>query len=583
MLGRFEVVSAVQDHAKFRSKSVGSLLAYLSLHPGQEVSRFILEGSLWPESEGDKQAQNLRKAVADLRDVLEEGHARGSIVQTARDLVSIDADKVTSDAHRFWTLAETALKSGEEELLEEAASLYSGPLLNTLSDDWAYAFRLDFEEKFAQVIDMLCGRMASSGRVKDALRIGRTSVLAAPLREDVHITLIRTYRQAGMEAEAIRQFEELERVLDEQWGEPPSPAAREALEGKQESAMQAPQAPSADFDSEPAGGAVPVGSRFYVRRETDELAESSMKHEESVLLLHGPRQVGKSSLLARLLDSARTGGWSVALTDFQALGESQLEEIDKFYKTLAYGIATQVGATFDLQASWNDWLGPNLNLDAVVGKVLSECPHRVCWAIDEADRLFGKSYANDFFGLLRSWHNRKALDPGSPWSKLTLILSYATEAHLFITDLNQSPFNVGVRVPLRDFRQEEVKKLQECYGGVEEGAWKGVSEITNGHPFLTRRAFAFLARGGSVEKLAASAALEDGPFGDHLHRILITVSYDPTMLQEVKRLLVGKPFENPTSLYRLWASGLLKDSTSGQGEFRVKAYQAYLETHLADL
>ncbi len=47
------------------------------------------------------------------------------------------------------------------------------------------------------------------------------------------------------------------------------------------------------------------------------------------------------------------------------------------------------------------------------------------------------------FGLFRSWHNSRALDPTSPLNRLTLAIAYATEAHLFITDLNQSPFNLS--------------------------------------------------------------------------------------------------------------------------------------------
>ena len=45
---------------------------------------------------------------------------------------------------------------------------------------------------------------------------------------------------------------------------------------------------------------------------------------------------------------------------------------------------------------------------------------------------------SEVFGLFRSWHNRRSLEPASPLSRLTLAIAYATEAHLFITDVNQS-------------------------------------------------------------------------------------------------------------------------------------------------
>jgi hypothetical protein len=64
--------------------------------------------------------------------------------------------------------------------------------------------------------------------------------------------------------------------------------------------------------------------------------------------------------------------------------------------------------------------------------------------------LFSHKYASDIFSLFRSWHNLRALDPYGPWCRLTIAIAYATEAHLFISDLNQSPFNVGTRLTLED-------------------------------------------------------------------------------------------------------------------------------------
>ena len=86
------------------------------------------------------------------------------------------------------------------------------------------------------------------------------------------------------------------------------------------------------------------------------------------------------------------------------------------------------------------------------------------WALDEVDRLFSKPYASEVFGLFRSWHNRRQLEPDGPWSMLTMAIAYATEAHLFITDLHQSPFNVGTRLELSDFNLEQVSDLNNRYG-----------------------------------------------------------------------------------------------------------------------
>jgi hypothetical protein len=84
--------------------------------------------------------------------------------------------------------------------------------------------------------------------------------------------------------------------------------------------------------------------------------------------------------------------------------------------------------------------------------VLGAVTGPVVWGLDEVDRLFSVPFGSEVFGLFRSWHNKRALDPSGPWARLTLAIAYATEAHLFITDLNQSPFNVGTRLALGRLR-----------------------------------------------------------------------------------------------------------------------------------
>jgi DNA-binding SARP family transcriptional activator len=545
------------------------LLAYLSLQKGRECSTEQLQELFWPESDADRQAQNLRRAVSDLRNVLEEGMALGSVVVTRRNYVSLNTSLIQSDVERFLELTRLSQEL-DSDAMAEAVGLYGGPLLAPLDESWLLLERMELEERFAQVVVAFCGRRIEVGAVNEAIRVGRAAVSAAPLREDIHVALITAYRRADMEAEAIRQYEELERLLHEAWGETPSERARLSL-------MDDLATPTQSTAWDPSGGAMAPDSKFYMRRGADEQIQGLLRAGEGVVLVQGPRQVGKSSLVARALAYARSQKVSVAFTDAQALGNAQLADTEILYKTLAHGIAKQLGVEIDVAENWSDWLGANVSLDTIVGKILDQCDGKVCWAIDEADLFFDKPYTNDFFGLLRSWHNRRALDPDGPWRRLTLVLAYATEAHLFITDLNQSPFNVGVRMSLRDFSVEEVKSLQFRHGEIREAeSWKTVFEITHGHPYLSQCAFAFLAQGGSSERLKDAAARQDGPFGAHLNRLLVAISQSPELLSEVKRQLQGEPFEIPTTRYRLQSAGIVSITAAGVPEFRVPIYEAYL-------
>ena len=68
---------------------------------------------------------------------------------------------------------------------------------------------------------------------------------------------------------------------------------------------------------ETVGGAVPLDSKFYILRPTDEDFYEAIGRRDSIILIKGARQMGKTSLMARGLQEARKAGAKVILTDFQ--------------------------------------------------------------------------------------------------------------------------------------------------------------------------------------------------------------------------------------------------------------------------
>ena len=50
---------------------------------------------------------------------------------------------------------------------------------------------------------------------------------------------------------------------------------------------------------EPVGGAVPLDSEFYIERGADAEFHEAIARGDSIVLVKGARQVGKTSLLAR--------------------------------------------------------------------------------------------------------------------------------------------------------------------------------------------------------------------------------------------------------------------------------------------
>jgi len=66
--------------------------------------------------------------------------------------------------------------------------------------------------------------------------------------------------------------------------------------------------PSTGAILQPPGGALPLGSPVYIKRPADDEFNAAIERLDSIVLVKGARQVGKTSLLARGLESARRSG-----------------------------------------------------------------------------------------------------------------------------------------------------------------------------------------------------------------------------------------------------------------------------------
>jgi hypothetical protein len=295
--------------------------------------------------------------------------------------------------------------------------------------------------------------------------------------------------------------------------------------------------------------------------------------------------MGKTSLLARGLHEARTSGCKVVLTDFQQLNTAHLESVEKFLLALAEAIADELCLNVNFDEFWNVRRGgPSMNFARFLRReVLDKLPCRLVWGMDEVDRLFTCSFGSEVFGLFRSWHNARSLDPAAPWHKLTLALAYATEAHMFITDMNQSPFNVGTRLVLADFTLEQVSELNRRYGSPLPNVTtlKQFYDLLGGQPYLTRRGLHELAsRKLGFAEFTSQAARDEGPFGDHLRRILVSLAQDQTLCDVVRKLLSGRSSSTLDAFYRLRSAGVVSGESAREMRPRCHLYQIYLAQHL---
>jgi hypothetical protein len=322
-----------------------------------------------------------------------------------------------------------------------------------------------------------------------------------------------------------------------------------------------------------------------VVRPTDEQFANSVKRHDSIVLIKGARQMGKTSLLARGLRQARSLGFRVVLTDFQKLNHSDFQNIEALYKALGGMIAEQLSLDITPNETWNSRRGASINFERFIRlEILRQVSGRVVWGLDEVDRLFTCPFGSEVFGLFRSWHNERSLDPDSPWDRLSLAIVYATEAHLFITDPNQSPFNVGTRLELKDFSITEVAELNGRYSQAapltNKDEMDAFYDLVGGQPYLVRKGLEVMSDSGlSFEALDKLADTEEGPFGDHLRRLLFVLARDTQLVETVREVIQQGRCSSLDMFYRLRSAGVLAGDSSQRVNLRCRLYTRFLRRH----
>jgi hypothetical protein len=334
---------------------------------------------------------------------------------------------------------------------------------------------------------------------------------------------------------------------------------------------------------ESLSGAVALDSELYVERDVDvELRDAIERHDPTVLV-KGPRQVGKTSLVARGIRQAREAGCRVVFCDYQKLDAAQMESPTELFVALGEFLADQLDLEKSPRDVWNDRRSANANFERYVSReVLRKIDAPLVWAMDETDRLFTCPFSGEVFALFRTWHNARAVDFEGIWAKLTLVIAYATEARLFITDMNQSPFNVGTPILLEPFTPAQVADLNERYGRPLDGAaLERFYELIGGQPFLAQRGLVEIVKKGlSIDDFSEIAEKEYGPYGDHLRRILVLLAGDEEAHRATSALLREGAKPSADTFYRMRSAGLLAGDSFDEARFRCRIYERFLEAHL---
>ena len=344
-----------------------------------------------------------------------------------------------------------------------------------------------------------------------------------------------------------------------------------------------PRAVAIQATLEPPWGVVPLNSKFYLARPTDRLFSTSIAQNHGIVRVKGARQMGKTSLLARGLQEVRSSGANVVVTDFQSINSNHLASMDLLFQVLGRMIADQLHLETVPKHVWDPDDGPNGNFRRYMEReVLNKISGPLIWGLDEVDILFTYDYGKEIFAFFRSLFNARELEPDGPWKRLTLAIVYATEAHLFINDPHMSPFNVGTPLELQDFDLAQVKELNDRYEQPLKAEELAIYfSMLGGHPYLVRRGFYEMkVQNMSFADFQTQANRDEGPFGDHLRRMLVLLTRDSILYDEMRKVLNGEHCSTKEKFYRLRSAGVLSGDTEHNAIPRCQLYQTYLSQYL---
>ena len=328
-------------------------------------------------------------------------------------------------------------------------------------------------------------------------------------------------------------------------------------------------------------GTMDPDSKFYIERASDKIALNAIKHGGTTITIKGPRQMGKSSLLNKIIKRTSKLNRKVIYLDFQLVEESTLSNENAFYKQFCRLLTRELGISDNVDKYWSESFGnPQLCTHYVKENILQPLGQPLVIAIDEVEKVFETKFRSDFFSMLRSWHNNRAIYSDSIWKNLSLVLVTSTEPYEFIDKLNQSPFNVGEVLELEDFTFLQVKELNRRHGVPFSPPQEShLFELLGGHPYLTRKAlFLVASKRLSVKTMFESATAERGPFGDHLRYHWYRLNESKDLLSGLGQIVNNQKCDEKI-FFRLRGAGLIRRENNII-TLRNKLYDDYFSMHL---
>jgi predicted ATPase/DNA-binding SARP family transcriptional activator len=301
---------------EFDTRKNLALVVYLAMTRTSH-SRESLITLLWPELEPSRGRAGLRRNLSTLRKAL-----YGEWLVVDRETVGLDpAGEFWLDVDQFRSFASTGKGHDHPQdtlcpeclsALVQAAELYRGDFLTGFSlrdsaafDEWQFFETESLRRELASVLERLVRGLQKQKEFETAIYYARRWLALDPLHELAHRRLMELYAQSGQQSAALRQYQECERLLQEELGLTPSEETSALYHRIQTGGLEKKPAPRPQHN-------LPAHPTPFIGREEELSAIGAQLRDPGcrLLTLVGPGGIGKTRLAlqaAALAYEARLG------------------------------------------------------------------------------------------------------------------------------------------------------------------------------------------------------------------------------------------------------------------------------------
>lgn len=137
-------------------------------------------------------------------------------------------------------------------------------------------------------------------------------------------------------------------------------------------------------------GYVPLNSPFYVERPpVEQLCDETILQPGALIRIKAPKQMGKTSLMVRILDEALAQKFKTVTLSLQLADAEVFTSLNQFLRWFCAVVTRRLGLQNRLNEYWDEVFGSNYNCtDYFENYLLAEIDSPVVLALDEVDVVF---------------------------------------------------------------------------------------------------------------------------------------------------------------------------------------------------